>query len=702
MKGSCCSSAARSRPTSGLSTTTTSGPGGGVRATASSSIFLMSSNTNTGTSAGACTYSPLTMVAGSASAPSTSSSSSCTSYRTRRRYFSSGVDRMRIPRVYIEKRPVEELARVNEQGLPRQQLENANLQSAIPRRLATAAERNAYTQLSPLPSPNLACSRLTDCIYRGQEMLEDTANYKHDPFSPPDVDATRTTSLTDQTVSLKNGSYRISATGVRMSGSNTRFISEWWYRHGASENYSANNAMLASQVDSNGVGKAPSVLGSGGPERCVLGGAGLQSGVLQHALNDAHAHDPSVVGLQDQAASTRQLEQLCVLKQQTQNAKNVSGPNTTHDGPNSMTAASSTYARPKRERRIFVADLLSPSVSSLSEEGAAESEQRVPGASGIIPPALDSLLDDEGKSRRSTAPSRKDATRSITTSRTVVASSASIPPPLQPMRPNEDRLMHMDNSFVTNLYPQHPLNFTSLRAVTQAGITPLDRAVRDVPWESRFDLVKRMIFPKYCAPVGDFTRGAISRGTGTPRRAYQEGCVEGVRVRPTFNPFVDLSDQKRYVLDNWPSRNWFQWEPNDNVKVRGGRRSHQLPRDIAPTKDELGEWHPCKLPGRYKADIKKQYAYFGLPWVWDNNFMNKGRHIYDRSAPRKGRGFWRAREYRKLRIADALRKMPSLIEEYRKERRESKRLSWFEDMMVRFCGKLNAHAHIRKRKRATF
>lgn len=42
--------------------------------------------------------------------------------------------------------------------------------------------------------------------------------------------------------------------------------------------------------------------------------------------------------------------------------------------------------------------------------------------------------------------------------------------------------------------------------------------------------------------------------TGTPRMEYPENMIDGVRLRPTFNPYVRLTKAKRYVLDNWPSR----------------------------------------------------------------------------------------------------------------------------------------------------
>ena len=32
-------------------------------------------------------------------------------------------------------------------------------------------------------------------------------------------------------------------------------------------------------------------------------------------------------------------------------------------------------------------------------------------------------------------------------------------------------------------------------------------------------------------------------------------------------------------------------------------RRYRVPQDIAPYKDELGEWHPPRVSGRYKARV---------------------------------------------------------------------------------------------------
>lgn len=123
-------------------------------------------------------------------------------------------------------------------------------------------------------------------------------------------------------------------------------------------------------------------------------------------------------------------------------------------------------------------------------------------------------------------------------------------PPTSPSHPENcivrcglPRNLLQRNSFKEDLYPTTPHNYTPLRPSTEPGLSPLGRAVREVPWESRFELMKRRTEPKYCSEV-----------RGTPRREYQEGMVEGCRVRPVFNPFVELTPAKRYRMDNWPSR----------------------------------------------------------------------------------------------------------------------------------------------------
>lgn len=66
--------------------------------------------------------------------------------------------------------------------------------------------------------------------------------------------------------------------------------------------------------------------------------------------------------------------------------------------------------------------------------------------------------------------------------------------------------------------------------------------------------------------------------------------------------------------------------------VRGSRRRYRIPTDINPYKDELGEWHPPRLSGRYKADVEKQYLMNSLPWVWSNDYYQSRLHIWDRGT----------------------------------------------------------------------
>jgi len=237
--------------------------------------------------------------------------------------------------------------------------------------------------------------------------------------------------------------------------------------------------------------------------------------------------------------------------------------------------------------------------------------------------------------------------------------------------------------FPAQLYPGHPHNFTPLRHV-QPGFSALDRAVRDVAWESRFDLLERRIVPRY---------GAES--PGTPRREIQDGLVSGIRVRPVQNPFVRLKPAQKYRLNTWQSRNWAQWSPT-RTSVRGSRRRYRVPEDINPYRDELGEWHPPRVSGRYKADIEKQYYMNSLPWVWATDYFQGKEHFMDREP--RGLKRWYKREYRKAQIAEALKRADDMIEDYRKERRQVKRLSWVETIVMEFGGDQMAAPYVRQRK----
>jgi len=232
-------------------------------------------------------------------------------------------------------------------------------------------------------------------------------------------------------------------------------------------------------------------------------------------------------------------------------------------------------------------------------------------------------------------------------------------------------------------HTSHPLNYPSLRPV-EPGFSPLDRAVRDLPWESRFDLAQRMIKPRY-----------MSECLGTPRQQYQEGLVDGLRVRPVFNPYVRLIRKKYKRLDNWESRNWDIWDPFRTF-VRGSRRRYNVPNDIYPYKDELGEWHTPRLNARYRADVEKQYAYFSLPWFWRKDFFDGRFHWRDREP--KGLGWWYRQEFRRERIKEAMRTMDKKVEEYRINNRRVKRYSWFEQAVVDLAGSEVASDFLRQKR----
>eukprot|EP00921_Rhytidocystis_pertsovi_P017955 GHVQ01028200.1.p1 GENE.GHVQ01028200.1~~GHVQ01028200.1.p1 ORF type:complete len:228 (-),score=21.05 GHVQ01028200.1:899-1582(-) len=213
------------------------------------------------------------------------------------------------------------------------------------------------------------------------------------------------------------------------------------------------------------------------------------------------------------------------------------------------------------------------------------------------------------------------------------------------------------------------------------------RAVRALPWESRYDIIDNHITqPKYC-----------SECKGTPRREYQQNVINGIRVAPTFNPYVKLTKPKRYVLDNWPSRNMDDWDPR-RCYVRGSRRRYNIPKDIIPYKDELGEWHPPQVSGRYKADIERQYALHGLPWVWGKDFYNGTKHFHDRepTGPLK----WYRREMRKERINEAMKNMDETVMKYRQDSHAAKQYSWLEKSVKALAktAQLDPRVFIRSRR----
>ncbi|CAK0880081.1 unnamed protein product [Prorocentrum cordatum] len=242
---------------------------------------------------------------------------------------------------------------------------------------------------------------------------------------------------------------------------------------------------------------------------------------------------------------------------------------------------------------------------------------------------------------------------------------------------------HAGSNFPVQAYAAHPHNFTPLRPVAH-GFSALDRAVRDTAWESRFDLLERRIQPTYCGEC-----------RGTPRRELQDGMVAGIRVRPVQNPYAKLTRAQKYRLNTWPSRNWTAWTPH-RCNVRGSRRRYRVPEDINPYRDELGEWHPPRVSGRYKADIEKQFYMNSLPWVWQNDYYLGKQHFMDREP--RGPKRWYKREFRRAQVAEALRRADTMVEEYKKERREKKRLSWVEQVVLEFCGEQASLPYVRERR----
>lgn len=121
-----------------------------------------------------------------------------------------------------------------------------------------------------------------------------------------------------------------------------------------------------------------------------------------------------------------------------------------------------------------------------------------------------------------------------------------------------------------------------------------------------------------------------------------------------------------------------------------------MPTDIVPFKDELGEWHPPRLSGRYRADIEKQYYAHSLPWMWSPSFFEGKLHYLDREPV--GLRRWYRREFKQQQAAEAMKRRDQMIEEYRRERREKKRLSWIESIVQEFAGSEMAQPYVRTRR----
>lgn len=239
-----------------------------------------------------------------------------------------------------------------------------------------------------------------------------------------------------------------------------------------------------------------------------------------------------------------------------------------------------------------------------------------------------------------------------------------------------------DGSF---LYPsESALNFTPLRASNLPNA--LDRAVREVAFENRHDIVAKRIIksPEWA-----------NESKGTPAREYQGGMLNGMRVRAVFNPYFVPHGQLRKQYDRWKSRDLKNWNPY-SVAVRGSTKMYSVPKDIVPKKDELGEWTEPTLSGRYQADIKRQYTLHGLPWIYRKDFQTHKLHILDKEpiGPKR----WYKREYRIAKIKEAMRNMDTLVSDHRTEQRAAKKKTWFEQIVQKLVGNQTASKYITERK----
>merc|ERR1711974_417573 len=110
----------------------------------------------------------------------------------------------------------------------------------------------------------------------------------------------------------------------------------------------------------------------------------------------------------------------------------------------------------------------------------------------------------------------------------------------------------------------------------------------------------------------------------------------------------------------------------------------------------MGEWHPPRVSGRYKADMERQYDFHSIPWVWKDDFYRTKTHFMDREP--KGPTYWYRKQFRAAQVSEALKRMDGLVDDYRKERREAKRLSWIERVVLEFAGEQLAAPYVRTRR----
>ena len=228
-----------------------------------------------------------------------------------------------------------------------------------------------------------------------------------------------------------------------------------------------------------------------------------------------------------------------------------------------------------------------------------------------------------------------------------------------------------------------PLNFTPLRTVP-TRFTTFDRAFRETPWESRFDLVGRCKHPTFTAPC-----------EGTPRRDLSDGMIESLRVRPVQNPYFLPNTQRLKAWNTWKSRDFKHWDPKQ-LNVRDLVRSFRIPEDITPTRDELGKVHAPALSSRMVADVKRQYLLHGVPWLFEESLLEHRPHPRDKEP--SGQKSWFRRELKAHKVNEALRNMPQMVDDYRRERRAASSNSWFEKMVGELTGDQMVSQFIRKPK----
>lgn len=178
---------------------------------------------------------------------------------------------------------------------------------------------------------------------------------------------------------------------------------------------------------------------------------------------------------------------------------------------------------------------------------------------------------------------------------------------------------------------------------------------------------------------------------GTPRRELQENIVNGLRVKPTFNPYAKLSKTTLYQADRWPSRDWGSFKEGA-CYVQG--RFARSPLRFEPRYDELGRLQKQRLPQKAKEDISWQQTVHGVPA--SRNVLSFARNGVDPADKLDVPQRWLNRLNREKQIASTQDTRQELIDQYRRECYLKRPHKWWERIVRETAGSTLSAPYIRK------